>query len=255
MDHVSHKSNCRAPGSFGVKGDSLDAGAGAGFRHEPQPIVSKERLTQCQGVLSRAFCMCQDHESEDLACAISCSLNSCRPLHTSELQDAVIMNAYSQRSERCWRGRSPIEFQTWLAKFGMLFVVDKAGYILFGIAETSYFLRNFRIRGIDGSHRTIAMICLACMELSNQWPVISIPSPFSTYAAQYWEHHCHIAARSSMSLRYEGPPRRSTRSNERQSTVHRPRRSSRSPVRLVRIRVGELDVADEAEGWVSVERD
>lgn len=235
-------------GAFNI--DASPGGWSAEFSNESQSMVGRESLVKCQQVLSRGFCMCRNHDSEDLACAISCTLSSSRPLHTSELQDAVAMHAYAQHSREEWRDRSTMEFRIWLARFGALFAVDDTGYIFFGIAEMSYFLRSFRIRGIDASHRTIAMICLAFIDLNDQWSVESISCPFSSYAAQNWEYHYQIAARSSISLRY----RTRNTLKERRLTAHKPQRSSCSSMDMMQTNFEKLDIEDEAEGWVSVMR-
>lgn len=68
-----------------------------------------------------------------------------------------------------------------------------------------YFLHNFRIQGIDPSHRSIAIGCIRQIELEEKledWEKVKNgASGFLYYAMQYWQHHYRVALRSSLSFR------------------------------------------------------
>lgn len=151
-------------------------------------------------------------------------------------------------------GRSTPDFRAWLISFGTLFVVNHAENVSFGMTEMPYFLRGVRIRGIDASHRTIAQICLTFMELSNRSQGDKPQSAFSSYAMHNWQYHQHVAARSSLSLRHESMTRRRTRSGGTRSAACDSRRRSPSPLGVVQLEFEDLNVKDEVEDWVLIEK-
>jgi len=229
------------------------ASAGIGFADRSQLVVEKKKLERCQEVLLRAFRISTEEDTEDLVCTISCTLSATRCLHTSEMRDAIAMHAYAQRSERYWIDHSTADFHAWLMKFGALFTINDEACVAFGMAEMAHFLRSFRIRGIDSSHRTVAMICLAFRELDNLRRVKGMPSPFSSYAACNWQHHHRIAAKSSISLRYERLARKRSGSRDRRSTACSPRRRNSLSLDRMQVRLHKLEVEDEAEDWILID--
>lgn len=218
------------------------------------PPITREGLRRSQMVLLRALRTCAEDHAEDLACVISCILSGFGRLNVSELRSAVAMHAYAQRSERYWIDHSTANFHAWLVSFGTMFAIDGASYVCFAVAEMPHFLSNFRIRGIDGSHRTIAMISLAFVELQASVRAHGMPLDFWGYASGNWRQHYHIAARSCISLRYERLVRRREKSAERRSLKSSPRRGSSPSLEPIQLRLQTLDIDDEAQGWASVEK-
>lgn len=239
--------------STGTSAWPRSASAGIGFADRSQLVVVKKTLERCQEVLLRAFRVSTEEDTEDLVCTISCTLSTTRCLHTSEMRDAVAMHAYAQRSERYWIDHSTADFHAWLMKFGALFTINDAACVSFSMAEMAHFLRSFRICGIDSSHRTVAMICLAFQELNNLRRVDGMPSPFSSYAACNWQYHHRIAAKSSISLRYGRLARRRPSSRERWLTAYSPRRRNSLSLDKMQVQLHKLEVEDEAEDWVLVD--
>ncbi|KAK5098422.1 hypothetical protein LTS08_006555 [Lithohypha guttulata] len=126
---------------------------------------------------------------DDWSYALSCVLNSVRPLRVVELQedqtDALpLINALQHPST--------------------VFREDDAGYVNFLSPAMYTYLRTFRIKGLDPSHKTIASICLAelaSIKAANNADTGARDggSAFATYAREHWRYHCEAASAS-------GPP-------------------------------------------------
>lgn len=162
----------------------------------------------------------------------------------------MAMHAFAQRAQRPWTDRSSSQFRGWLLGFGPLFIVDRHDCVSFGLPEMSRFLTGFRIRGIDASHRTIAMISLAFRELNISEKAPDMPMDFRGYAAENWHRHYQIATRTSISLRYERLNRQSSRPGDTRRVTRGCRRGVSPTLDSVSHRLQTLDIDSDADEWV-----
>lgn len=123
-----------------------------------------------------------------VCCAISILATRLRPLHKQEVVAAVKLN-----KSMCGEESGHFCFSV----SNQMMAIDDKGVVDFANPKMKDFLKTFHIRGIDISHRTIAKICRmqkdidakSVQELLAFDAGIHVNSPFSGYAAKYWEIH------------------------------------------------------------------
>lgn len=176
-------------------------------------ISNRGNHLDCYRCLSDVLMMSKDQNLDSLTCAIALVLTSVRPLHRLELQAALkvcrleasgwlVGSFHPGRVQRC----SPWE---------SMFRCTELEFVHFSLRYMPTFLQSFRIRGIDTSHRTIAVACLAQMEMDSGVQANSKDciSSFSEYARQNWRHHYQAASRKSLFSPSTLPPNCSLDSN------------------------------------------
>lgn len=198
-------------------------------RHIRQQAPSES--TFCSHTLRLAFRTCPRNNFPSLACSISCVLGSKEQLSVSALCEAV--NLYLEHTDRLAAHKGVKEFGCWLRTFGDLFTIQESALVIFALPSMKTFLTSFPIQGIDSSQKTIAMLCLAQVELDcGNNPTIDDAgdlSEFSAYASANWKQHQRIARKSSISLNLRGFRTRNTDSVEsrmRPASVYAHRRST-----------------------------
>lgn len=161
-------------------------------------------LQHCPEILRTVFEGCQQEVFVRVTCAISCVLSSEQRLSVQALSEAVAL--YMEYQEHTISAREcMIAFQSSLTMLESLFSTTASGQLTFTTPTMPQFLRTYPIRGIDVSHRTIAMLCREQMqriheeEHENRQPAHD-RSAFSAYAVQNWQHHYRIAKRTSLFL-------------------------------------------------------
>lgn len=165
-------------------------------------------LENCRLSLKTAFERCQDRSFSHACFAISCVLNSRRPLHTIEISIAITLlveeyDIYDTDTEG-----EEVELNSWLEFCGAVLYEDRSGLVHFTADAMPTFISAFRIRGIDASHTTIATACLVQTDVDRNIQVGTkkarwARSAFSAYAAQHRQYHCAKADQSALSLRAE----------------------------------------------------
>lgn len=173
--------------------------------------MSLTDFEDCYQIMCEALRSCANLEFKALSCATSCVLNSTRPLQGAELQTAVqlyVSHRLVQARECSMPNQALEDYRVSTTRPHLwykpsLFSLDEQGQIQFTSQAMPAFLQSFRIRGIDTSHRTIAVICLAQIECEsgiNNLRARETPYPvaFTTYARENWEHHVQMAEKKSL---------------------------------------------------------
>lgn len=167
------------------------------------PITKREGLLKCSVALQKSFQVCDDASFPQLACSISCVLSSGQHLSVAALRDALAIFVDGTSAEVSKRRTS--ELSKWLRKFKYLFAVKTSARVVFKLPEMTEFLLSFTIRGIDASHRTIAIICLAQImsDVENQHRFDqNARSDLAIYAERNAIRHKLAAERSNICLKW-----------------------------------------------------
>lgn len=146
---------------------------------------------------------------------MSLVLSALRPLHKTEL-DAAVRLYVSQCTDDDtpeWKiGEVSENRQSDVLSFTRkLLVENEGGHIELISPAMMNLLRAVWVRGIDSSHRTIATLCLlqnqangliegSDVAMANKRLVDHVDSTFSSYAANYWEHHHREASKVSLKV-------------------------------------------------------
>lgn len=173
------------------------------LRSWQEPITKDKDMQKCSIVLRKAFQVCDDAMFPELACVISCVLSSGQNLSMAALRDALAIFVDGTSPEISKRSVS--DFSEWLGKFRYLFVVKGSDRVAFKLPSMTQFLLSFTIRGIDASHRTIAIVCLAQVmsDIENQRRCKhNTRSDLAMYAERNATRHKLIAERSNICLRW-----------------------------------------------------
>lgn len=174
-----------------------------------QPPLTLEAFETCRQILIRAFRACDNTEFQNISSALSCVLTAARRLHVLELQGGVSIYAEAQYQSDFISRMTKSEFTAFIRRYLFLFKIEQDETVTFGHSGMAAFLSNYRIRGIDASNRTIAMICQAQIEMcryydsQRQYPENAFS--FLNYAERYCQYHCQIAMRSCLSLNFDKP--------------------------------------------------
>lgn len=166
---------------------------------------------RCRQMLKHAIKHCLKLEFAYIVSAISCILNSLRPLHAREVDTATSLFVEYADSKQSSHDEDQLTGKAWFDRCESLLVVDNAGIVRFASGFMPQFLRQFRIRGIDTTHQTIATACLIQIDLDeaaeNHPLAASMPClpvdphlVFSGYAEKYWRKHCRNAEQSCQHL-------------------------------------------------------
>lgn len=184
---------------------------------------------------------------DDWPCALSCVLNSVRPLSVTELQSAVRLYRNSTNRPDKEGQTDALPLINALQHPSTVFREDDAGYVHFLSPAMYTYLRIFRIKGLDPSHKTIASSCvaeLASIKAANNADTGARDggSAFATYAREHWRYHCEAASASGPLLIPASKPPKPQQSgdtcNEEACVT-----AQHSP---------DLNTKDNAEDWVYV---
>lgn len=223
-------------------------------------LRSPAKLGQCRDTLRRVFMACSQEQFSNICCAISCVLNSSRPMLLRELDGAVCLHIRHERVSSQVEQRKSMEMDWW-TRCELLFEENTAGLVRFALPAMAWFLRKYRIRGIDASSKTLALLCLDQMELDGAaqrddsrrvWQ----RSPFSVYAEQNWRRHCREAERSSLAVRSARARLATARTRlGRPGVGTMIRTEAADPVSIGDVSdvFAELDVSNEMQDWVIVD--
>lgn len=178
----------------------------------PSPIgTTVTEFERCRQGLQHAVKHCLDVDFLYVSSAISCILNSLRPLRAWEVDTAVsLLAGYADTERRAFDGHELPE-GGWLQRCTSFLVIDDAGLVRFASNFMPYFLKQFRIRGVDVSHQTIATACLIQVEIDERSETASSVESstsltaesrlaFSGYASKYWLEHCRCVEQSCQAL-------------------------------------------------------
>lgn len=211
----------RTVGSLHRSGKAPDHGAprigDMHYSHHEQLVIPSTigrtviEFEKCRQALKDAIKNCVKLDFSYVASAVSCILNSLRPLHTGEVNTAVGLFVEYADSKRSSHDEDEIARKTWFRRCESFLVVDDNGLVRFVSEFMPLFLRHFRIRGIDATHQTIATACLIqvdldddsqCRALTRSMPCLPARSSlaFSDYAEKYWREHCRSAEESCQDL-------------------------------------------------------
>jgi len=160
----------------------------------------------CRQSLKITFTRCRGRNFSYACFAISCVLNSQRRLHTTELSTAVMLLFEQYNILGTKTTIKETERNCWLEDCAAILSEDSSGLVDFTANAMPAFVSAFRIRGIDVSHRTIALACLVQHELSRDvhyetYETNRAGPMFSDYAAKYWRFHCEKAEQSGLRVR------------------------------------------------------
>lgn len=146
------------------------------------------------------FLASDDSHFDVISCALSCILVAVRLLSVPELIDATTISLEAQDKAALTRGMQTHDFLYWLRQREHPFHIDENLRITFEDKNMPHFLRKVPVRGVDNTHRTLAMICLRRMQKCENSDARRNPSddtsPLMDYAACFWKHHCELAARN-----------------------------------------------------------
>lgn len=236
--------------------------ANTAARTSPPSVADRTYVRKCREALLKAFRACTDPDFEKLSFLISCTLNCRQQLTTSEMKDAADLFCNAQNESSGPPTQTTRDFELWLRRFESLFKIANSEQVSFSLQGMELLLRTFRIRGIDTSHRTIAMTCLAQVELDEGSHFLEGwqrgRSAFSHYAKQNWQYHHSIAQRTSLYLRFDKMKRRRSRSREAQEISRGPSRGGgpdSENLCLVAGKFEHLALEDGLQDWVLVEQD
>lgn len=161
-------------------------------------------LESCRQNLKQTFRNSDGQSFAYVCCAISCVLNSRNPLHISAINVAVTLVINHRRTVQDPHEYESIAGRRWFEACSLVLHKDTKGRVHFRTAAMPLFLWAFCIRGLDASHRTIALACLiqtqldrlSSMRSRDAAPAVSFPlasSRFSAYAASNSDYHCEKA--------------------------------------------------------------
>lgn len=188
----------------------------ASQRRSPAETSQETDIRSCPRILREALCQTSDRDRTLLLCAVSCVLGSNQQMSVDALRGAVML--YAWNLDECPMPLSLGIFRQWLGNFARIFRVNHSDLVAFAIPAMAQFLRTFPARGLDASQRTIAMLCLAQVQLDSKHDCreeLSRQSSigFSQYARDNSHYHEQTAARCSLSLSLQGSRRRRTKRN------------------------------------------
>ena len=176
-----------------------------------------------------------------------------------ELEGAVSLHVrQSQHSVQKEQRRT---LQTdWWTICEVLFEEDARGLVRFALPAMGRFLRKYRVRGIDASSKTLALLCLAQTELDgapqrNETNGIRQSSLFSVYAKQNCRRHCREAEKSSLAVRSARVRIATARMRSKRPAAKAGMERDAADLNIisdVTDVLAELDVDDEMKDWVIV---
>lgn len=173
-------------------------------------IINRSELEECRQALRRVFEDCSMPEFQSISCAISCVLNSGRLLTRCELVAAA--NLFLLDNGIPIREQQRIRVEDWLRKCHPILLDTLDGKIDFVHSRAmKAFLRSFRIRGIDTSHRTLGVVCRNYIELSRHLMrdvrtqsiglgVHQAVKALSEYVTAFGNHHLRLASFTSTAV-------------------------------------------------------
>lgn len=179
-------------------------------------LVFRKRLQNCSTALNDALELCSHEDFLRLSCAISCVLNSDQNLTTVALWDAVAL--YVDGSTVNKSEAALAEWHAWIHRFRSIILAESRGRVTFTLSAMPDFLRSFVIRGIDASHRTIAIVCLAQLTIESEVRCEGKDldrSDLSIYVEKHWRWHRNLAYRSNICLAWYSAANRKKPSSER----------------------------------------
>lgn len=214
------------------------------------PLSNNDMVDCCQTLLG--LMENPNLQFANFSCLISCVLNTARPLHKLELEAALRLHKLQDDIQENKQDESNASVK-WLMIYDGVFRQDDKGYIHFRNQAMPAFLHNFRIDGIDPSHKTIATICLAAIKeycrASNDHNVSSKDEDaFTAYSHEFWRFHCKEAAKSSLALEIGHITRVGAQLDRSPS-------AGDNTAKLLQQQMENLDMTDEGEGWVVLGQD
>lgn len=162
----------------------------------------RQKMLECPHLLQDMLLESEQADFRPIATVLSCVLNKRGKLSRRALQEAVELHARLERRSAPIYNEQ-LDFQEWLKRLYPVIATTSAGHIEFGHRAMPSFLHAYPLRGIDASHRILAMLCLAQRRLdmdSRRYVLGDGPSKhsFALYAATHWQSHCRIARQSSL---------------------------------------------------------
>lgn len=171
--------------------------------------LSLEAFETCRQILISSFTACNDTEFQLISCAISCIMAAVRRLHVSELQGGIAIYFEAQYQSDFATKMTQDEFVATIQRHIFLYKVEQDQTVSFSHCGMATFLQNYRIKGVDASNRTIAMICRAQIQTYQSYNFRSQYTDhsfsFLDYAQRYCQYHCQIAMRTCLSLDFDKP--------------------------------------------------
>lgn len=176
------------------------------YRRDKQ-VLLRHDLEQCRQGLHKTVQSCNQAEYRQFCCAISCVLNSARPLSRPELGAAVKLNTLGRDWRSIMHDEQWTQLDSWIHRCSSIFVETLDGKIDFlHPMATRIFLRNRRIPGVDISHRTFGMISRNHIELHRflasssiaRSDLVQAVHTLSSYVEEFGNHHLRAASLTSI---------------------------------------------------------
>lgn len=221
-------------------------------------IVNRSDLEQCRQALRRVFEDCSTSDFQTISCAISCVLNSGRPLTRYELTAATNLFHLDKDWEVSIREQQWIQVNDWLRKCHPILRETPDGKIVFLHSRAmKAFLRSFRIRGLDSSHRTLGVICRNHIELdrrpmqdarnqSMRPGIRRAVQALSEYVTAFGNHHLRLASFTGMT---ELRPQEKSRALTRGS-----RSDTDEDFEVIQTRTKQLSLGAERDDWIVLDQ-
>lgn len=197
------------PNTSAVRADNISTRIPNTMPASQQEPLTLNAFEQCRQILLRTFTSCDEVEYQHISCALTCVLSAVRPLRVSELQGGISIYSSAQYRSNFATKMSKNEFVASIKRHQYLFVIGQDETVSFSHRRMATFLRSYRIKGVDASNRTIAMICRAQIKAYRNYdPKCQYSNhafAFLNYAERYHQYHYRIAMRSSLSLGFDRP--------------------------------------------------
>lgn len=177
--------------------------------YRTDPAVSTFDLEYCRQALRKTFQDCDKTEFRLVTRLISCILSCARWLSRREILAAVTLFDPERTSERPANASQRSQGDHWLRKCNLIIMETLEGNMAFRSSAMEFFLRKFMIKGVDTSHRTLALICRRQREfeercptdiasLNNRSDVLRAAQVLSPYVSTFGDHHLKAASLTSI---------------------------------------------------------
>lgn len=225
-------------------------------------------LEQCRQALRTTIRNGDEKDFGFLCCALSCLLNSYRPLSRRELLVAVFIYLCNFQQNDTTLDAELEELHRRLRKCDQILEERPDGTIVFHSEAMPYLLRNYAISGIDTSHRTWAIICrkLKMNDLRRHHRgnhgTQQVARTLSDYVETFGSAHANAASLTSLITYPPNPPKTTTTSSD--FTVNGSQRKSdlapngngndtNGDTEALQEGMGQLKVSEEVNDWILVE--
>lgn len=172
---------------------TLNPGSGSKTRNVN---LTTDAMEECSQKLASTLLAGGNSRFDVVSCCISCTLVAARPLSVPELMDGVTTYFEAQRKPSPISGMRTVDFLNWLQQYDHPFLINGNIQVTFEHEMMPHFLETIPVRGIDNTHRTLALICLQTKRRAEE----SHPrtnSALASYALHFWKYHCNNAAGDS----------------------------------------------------------